>query len=114
MCVRRGFRNVRYGGGVLLVPLLDCCLHSASIALGTSWLPDTAHRNFGTARVFERRIRFMENRIAVDPRRIFGRYRRGVMAKWIRPRLMRQIFAAIMFVLGALQAFSAWVALRTA
>src|SRR5260370_2609345 len=32
----------------------------------------------------------------------------GKAAKWIRPRLMRQIFAGILFALGALQAFSAW------
>jgi uncharacterized membrane protein YfcA len=32
----------------------------------------------------------------------------GKVAKWIKPRLMRRIFAGILFVLGALQAFSAW------
>jgi uncharacterized membrane protein YfcA len=32
----------------------------------------------------------------------------GKLAKRINPRLMRQIFAGMLFVLGALQAFSAW------
>ncbi len=32
----------------------------------------------------------------------------GKAAKWIKPRLMRQVFAGILFALGALQAFSAW------
>jgi uncharacterized membrane protein YfcA len=32
----------------------------------------------------------------------------GMLARKIRPQRMRQIFAGILFALGALQAFSAW------
>ncbi len=32
----------------------------------------------------------------------------GKAAKWIKPQLMRQIFAGILFALGAWQTFNAW------
>src|SRR5882762_2548250 len=38
---------------------------------------DTTHRRAGADGVFEGRIRVMENRVAADPWRIFGRHRGG-------------------------------------
>jgi len=103
------------GGGVLLVPLLGLLFafgqHRAQGTSLVALIPPTGI--LAAARVFERRIRFMENRIAVDPRRIFWAYRRGGNGQMDPAAADAPIFAAIMFVLGACRR-QRLVALRTA
>ena len=98
------------GGGVLLVPLLGLLFafeqHRAQGTSLIALIPPTgvlalmAYSNEGFVS--------WETGVLLVPGVFLGGIAGGKVAKWIKPRLMRQIFAGILFALGALQAFSAW------
>jgi uncharacterized protein len=98
------------GGGVLLVPLLGLLFafeqHRAQGTSLIALIPPTgvlalmAYSNEGFVS--------WETGLLLVPGVFLGGIAGGKVAKWIKPRLMRQIFAGILFALGALQAFSAW------
>jgi uncharacterized membrane protein YfcA len=98
------------GGGVLLVPLLGLLFSfSQHRAQGTSLIaliPPTGV----LALMAYSRAGFVswKTGLLLIPGVFLGGIFGGKAAKWIKPRLMRQIFAGILFALGALQAFSAW------
>jgi uncharacterized protein len=98
------------GGGVLLVPLLallfafeqHCAQGTSLIALipPTGVLALLAYSKEGFVS--------WKTGLLLIPGVFLGGIAGGKVAKWIKPRLMRQIFAGILFTLGALQAFGAW------
>jgi uncharacterized membrane protein YfcA len=98
------------GGGVVLVPLLGLLFafeqHRAQGTSLIALIPPTgvlalmAYSNEGFVS--------WETGLLLVPGVFLGGIAGGKVAKWIKPRLMRQIFAGILFALGALQAFSAW------
>ena len=98
------------GGGVLLVPLLGLLFaFGQHRAQGTSLVALIPPTGILALLAYSREgYVSWKTGLLLIPGVFLGGIVGGVMAKWIRPRLMRQIFAAIMFVLGALQAFSAW------
>jgi uncharacterized membrane protein YfcA len=98
------------GGGVLLVPLLGLLFafeqHRAQGTSLIALIPPTgvlalmAYSNQGFVS--------WKTGLLLIPGVFFGGIAGGKVAKGIKPRRMRQIFAGILFALGALQAFSAW------
>jgi uncharacterized membrane protein YfcA len=98
------------GGGVILVPLLGLLFaFSQHRAQGTSLIaliPPTGVLALMTYSK-EGYVSWKTGMLLI-PGVFFGGIAGGKMAKWIKPKLMRQIFAGILFALGALQAFSAW------
>jgi uncharacterized protein len=98
------------GGGVLLVPLLGLLFaFSQHRAQGTSLIaliPPTGI----LALIAYAKGGFVswKTGLLLIPGVFLGGILGGVLAKRIKPRSMREIFAAILFVLGAWQAFSAW------
>jgi uncharacterized membrane protein YfcA len=98
------------GGGVLLVPLLGLLFaFGQHRAQGTSLVALIPPTGILALLAYSREgYVSWKTGLLLIPGIFLGGIVGGIMAKWIRPRLMRQIFAGIMFVLGALQAFSAW------
>ena len=98
------------GGGVLLVPLLVLLFaFSQHRAQGTSLIaliPPTSV----LALVAYWRGGYVSWRVGLllIPGLFLGGILGGLLAKQIEPRVMRRLFAGIMFALGAWQAFSAW------
>jgi uncharacterized membrane protein YfcA len=98
------------GGGVLLVPLLGLLFaFSQHRAQGTSLvalIPPTG----ALALMAYSREGFVswKTGLLLIPGVFLGGIVGGMLARKIRPQRMRQIFAGILFALGALQAFSAW------
>ncbi len=98
------------GGGVLLVPLLGLLFafeqHRAQGTSLIALIPPTgvlallAYSNQGFVS--------WKTGLLLIPGVFLGGIAGGKVAKWIKPRLMRQIFAGILFGLGAMQAFSPW------
>ncbi len=98
------------GGGVLLVPLLGLLFafeqHRAQGTSLIALIPPTgvlallAYSNQGFVS--------WKTGLLLIPGVFLGGIAGGKVAKWIKPRRMRQIFAGILFGLGAMQAFSAW------
>jgi uncharacterized membrane protein YfcA len=98
------------GGGVLLVPLLGLLFaFSQHRAQGTSLIaliPPTgilallAYAKGGYVS--------WKTGLLLIPGVFLGGILGGMLAKRIKPRSMREIFAGILFALGAWQAFSAW------
>jgi len=98
------------GGGVLLVPLLGSLFafeqHRAQGTSLIALIPPTgvlallAYSNQGCVS--------WKTGLLLIPGVFLGGIAGGKVAKWIKPRRMRQVFAGILFVLGAMQAFSAW------
>jgi uncharacterized membrane protein YfcA len=98
------------GGGVLLVPLLGLLFaFSQHRAQGTSLIaliPPTgilallAYAKGGFVS--------WKTGLLLIPGVFLGGVLGGMLAKRIKPRSMREIFAGILFALGAWQAFSAW------
>jgi uncharacterized membrane protein YfcA len=98
------------GGGVLLVPFLGLMFafgqHRAQGTSLVALIPPTgalalmaySHEGFVS----------WKTGLLLIPGVLLGGIAGGKAARWIHPPLMRQIFAGILFVLGALQAFSAW------
>jgi len=98
------------GGGVLLVPLLGLLFafeqHRAQGTSLVALIPPTGM----LALIAYSKEGFVswKTGLLLVPGIFLGGIAGGKLAKWINPRLMRQIFAGMLFVLGALQAFSAW------
>ena len=98
------------GGGVLLVPLLGLLFSfSQHRAQGTSLvalIPPTG----ALALVAYARDGFVSWRtgLFLIPGVFLGGIVGGKLAENLQPRRMRQVFAGILFALGAWQAFSAW------
>lgn len=98
------------GGGVLLVPLLGLLFafdqHRAQGTSLVALIPPTG----ALALLAYSRQGFVSWKagLLLIPGLFLGGIAGGRVAKWIRPRPMRRIFAGILFVLGAMQAFSAW------
>jgi uncharacterized membrane protein YfcA len=97
-------------GGVLLVPLLGLLFaFSQHRAQGTSLvalIPPTG----ALALMAYARAGFVSWRtgLLLIPGVFLGGIAGGYLATKIKPRRMRQVFAAILFTLGAWQALSAW------
>lgn len=98
------------GGGVLLVPLLGLFFSfSQHRAQGTSLvalIPPTG----ALALVAYARDGFVSWRtgLLLIPGVFLGGIVGGKLAEKLKPRRMRQVFAGILFALGAWQAFGAW------
>jgi uncharacterized membrane protein YfcA len=99
------------GGGVILVPLLGLLFaFSQHRAQGTSLvalIPPTgllAFLMYAKAGY----VSWLTGGLLI-PGVFFGGILGAQLAKKIQPRRMRQVFAAILFVLGAWQALTAWV-----
>ena len=98
------------GGGVLLVPLLGLLFaFSQHRAQGTSLvalIPPTG----ALAMMAYSKEGFVswKTGMLLIPGVFLGGIAGGMLARKIRPQRMRQIFAGILFALGAWQAFSAW------
>jgi uncharacterized protein len=98
------------GGGVLLVPLLVLLFaFSQHRAQGTSLvalIPPTSV----LALIAYARGGYVSWRagLLLIPGLVVGGILGGQLAKHIEPRVMRRLFAGIMFALGAWQVFSAW------
>lgn len=98
------------GGGVLLVPFLGLLFafeqHRAQGTSLIALIPPTgvlalmAYSNQGFVS--------WKTGLLLIPGVFLGGIAGGKVVKWIKPRPMRQIFAGILFALGALQVFSAW------
>src|SRR5229473_3761526 len=98
------------GGGVLLVPLLGLLFafdqHRAQGTSLVALIPPTG----ALALMAYSKEGFVswKTGILLIPGVFLGGIAGGMLARKIRPQRMRQIFAGILFALGALQAFSAW------
>jgi len=98
------------GGGVLVVPLLVLLFaFSQHRAQGTSLIALVPPTGVLALMAYSKEgFVSWKAGLLLIPGVFLGGIAGGKAAKWIRPRLMRQIFAGILFALGALQAFSAW------
>ena len=101
---------VGIGGGVLLVPLLSLLFgFSQHRAQGTSLvalIPPTGLLAF--LAYFNAGYVNWRAGLLLIPGVFVGGILGGMLAKQLDPKRMRQVFAALMFLLGAWQAFSAW------
>src|SRR6266850_8295729 len=114
------------GGGVVLVPamvylclvlvaaffsshFLCCSSRSASIAQGTSLIALIPPSGMLALLVYAK-VGFVswKTGLLLIPGLFLGGFAGGKAAKWIKPQRMRQVLAAMLFVLGAWQAFEAW------
>jgi len=98
------------GGGVVLVPLLVLLFaFSQHRAQGTSLIaliPPTGVLAL-LAYAKEGFVSWKTGLLLI-PGLFLGGIAGGKAAAWIKPYRMRQVFAALLFALGALQAFGAW------
>ena len=98
------------GGGVILVPRLGLFFafeqHRAQGTSLIALIPPTGV----LAMIAYSKEGFVEwmTGLLLIPGLFLGGVAGGKIAKWIKPLRMRQIFAGLLFALGALQAFSAW------
>jgi len=98
------------GGGVLLVPLLGLLFaFEQHRAQGTSLIALIPPTGVLALLAYSKEgFVSWKTGLLLIPGVFLGGTAGGKVAKWIEPRLMRQIFAGILFALGAMQAFSAW------
>ncbi len=98
------------GGGVLLVPLLGLLFaFSQHRAQGTSLIALIPPTGILALMAYSKEgFVSWKPGLLLIPGVFLGGIAGGKVAKWIKPRLMRQVFAGILFALGAFQAFSAW------
>ncbi len=98
------------GGGVLLVPLLGLLFaFSQHRAQGTSLIALIPPTGVLALMAYSKEgFVSWKTGLLLIPGAFLGGIAGGILAKRINPRRMRQIFAGILFALGALQAFSAW------
>ena len=98
------------GGGVLLVPLLGLLFaFEQHRAQGTSLIALIPPTGVLALLAYSKQgFVSWKTGLLLIPGVFLGGITGGKVAKWIEPRLMRQIFAGILFALGAMQAFSAW------
>jgi len=101
---------VGIGGGVLLVPLLGLLFgFSQHKAQGTSLvalIPPTGLLAFWE--YWKAGYVNLNTGLLLIPGVFAGGILGGMLARQLHPRRMRHVFAALMFLLGAWQAFSAW------
>ena len=101
---------VGIGGGVLLVPLLGLFFgFSQHLAQGTSLIaliPPTGLLAF-LAYAQHGYVQWQAGLLLI-PGVFLGGILGGKLARRLNPTRMRQVFAALMFILGAWQVFSAW------
>jgi hypothetical protein len=98
------------GGGVILVPLLGLLFaFSQHRAQGTSLIALIPPTGVFALLAYSREgFVSWKTGLLLIPGVFLGGIAGGKAAKWIKPKRMRQIFAGILFALGAVQAFSAW------
>ena len=98
------------GGGVLLVPLLGLLFaFEQHRAQGTSLIALIPPTGVLALLAYSKEgFVSWKTGLLLIPGVFLGGIAGGKVAKWIEPRLMRRIFAGILFALGAMQAFSAW------
>jgi uncharacterized membrane protein YfcA len=98
------------GGGVLLVPLLALLFsfgqHRAQGTSLVALIPPTG----ALALLAYARVGFVSwhTGVLLIPGVFLGGVAGGLLAKKIQPQRMRQLFAGILFALGAWQALEAW------
>jgi uncharacterized protein len=99
------------GGGVLLVPLLALLFaFSQHRAQGTSLVALIFPTGVLALMAYSKEgFVSWKTGLLLIPGVFLGGVAGGKVVKAIKPRLMRQIFAGILFALGALQAFSVWL-----
>lgn len=98
------------GGGVLLVPLLGLLFSfSQHRAQGTSLVALIPPTGILALLAYARQD-FVSWRtgLLLIPGVFLGGIAGGMLAKKLKPRRMRQVFAGILFALGAWQVLSAW------
>ena len=98
------------GGGVLLVPLLVLLFaFEQHRAQGTSLIALIPPTGVLALLAYSKEgFVSWKTGLLLIPGVFLGGIAGGKIAKWVEPRVMRQIFAGILFALGAMQAFSAW------
>ena len=98
------------GGGVLLIPLLGIFFEfSQHRAQGTSLIALIPPTGLLALLAYAKQgFVFWRIGLLLIPGIFLGGIAGGRIAKRIEPRLLRQIFAVLMFALGAWQAVSAW------
>ncbi len=98
------------GGGVLLVPLLALFFSfEQHLAQGTSLIALIPPTGVLALLAYSKEgLVSWKTGLLLIPGVFLGGIAGGKVAKWIAPRRMRQIFAGILFALGAMQVFSAW------
>src|SRR5271169_5114749 len=101
---------VGIGGGVLLVPLLGLlfgfCQHRAQGTSLVALIPPTGILAFLT--YAQNGYVSWQTGVLLIPGVFVGGILGGHAARRLNPRRMRQVFAALMFLLGLWQVFSAW------
>jgi len=98
------------GGGVLLVPLLGLLFsYTQHRAQGTSLVALIPPTGLLGLLVYARHgLVSWRTGLLLIPGVFLGGIAGGVLAKKLKPERMRQVFAGILFVVGAWQALSAW------
>jgi len=98
------------GGGVLLVPLLGLCFaFSQHRAQGTSLVALIPPTGILALLAYSRQgFVSWKTGLLLIPGVFVGGIGGGILARKLQPRRMRQVFAGILFALGAWQAVSAW------
>jgi len=98
------------GGGVLLVPLLGLLFaFSQHRAQGTSLVALIFPTGVLALMAYSKPgFVSWKTGLLLIPGIFLGGIAGGILVKKIKPRRMRQIFAGILFALGAWQAVSAW------
>ena len=98
------------GGGVLLVPLLVLLFaFSQHRAQGTSLVALIPPTGVLALMAYSKEgFVSWKTGLLLIPGIFLGGIAGGKVAKWIKPRRMRQVFAGILVVLGAWQALAAW------
>jgi uncharacterized protein len=98
------------GGGVLFVPLLGLLFgFSQHRAQGTSLVALIPPTGMLALLAYARQgFVSWKTGLLLIPGMFLGGIAGGILAKKLRPQRMRQVFAGILFALGAWQAFSAW------
>ena len=98
------------GGGVLLVPLLGLLFaFSQHRAQGTSLVALIPPTGVLALTVYSREgFVSWKTGVLLIPGIFLGGIAGGILAKKINPRIMRQVFAGILVLLGVWQALGAW------
>ena len=98
------------GGGVLLVPLLGLLFaFGQHRAQGTSLIALIPPTGVLALMAYAKQgFVSWKTGLLLIPGVFLGGIAGGILAKKIKPRRMRQIFAGMLFALGAWQVFGAW------
>ncbi len=98
------------GGGVILIPVLVLLFaFSQHRAQGTSLIALIPPTGMLALLAYAKAgLVSWKTGLLLIPGLFLGGFAGGKAATWIKPRRMRQAFAAMLFVLGAWQAWGAW------